>query len=66
MALIGPEHPDYLELFYAGFGSGGSYPARLIKDPQKVAVKESSTPPPVQGPSSPSHEHQEDPRSDKS
>jgi hypothetical protein len=33
MAVIGPEHPDYLELFYAAFESGGSYPARLIKTP---------------------------------
>jgi hypothetical protein len=33
MPSIGPEHPDYLELFYAGFGSGGSYPARLVKNP---------------------------------
>jgi hypothetical protein len=62
MPSIGPEHPDYLELFYAGFGSGGSYPARLIKHPDSVSPEQLQAP----DQSSPSHEHQEDPRSDKS
>ena len=28
MALIGPEHPDYLEMFYKGFGAGQSFTGR--------------------------------------
>jgi hypothetical protein len=57
---IGPEHPDYQALFDSAFSAGMSFPARLIKNPQKVAVKESPMPQTAPDPSSPSHEHQED------
>jgi hypothetical protein len=53
---IGPEHPDYLELFYAAFESGGSYPARLIKT---HVTADSESPEPQPQPVSPSDEHQE-------
>ena len=46
MSLIGPEDPEYLEMFAASFGAGQSYPARLVK----------KYPPLVPGPESPEQE----------
>ena len=64
--LIGPEHPRYVELFYGTFGAGQSYPARLVKNPPPAPDLTPLGRQPVRCPPSPSHEHQEDPRSDKS
>jgi hypothetical protein len=58
--LVGPEDPEYEALFDAAFSAGMSYPARLIKNPQKVAVKDSSTPHQAPDPSSPCPEHPAD------
>ena len=35
--LIGPENPRYQELFDASFSAGASFPARLIKNPARIA-----------------------------
>ena len=65
--MIGREHPRYLELFEKAFSAGASFPARLIKNPQKVAVKqkvaekEPSAPQPAPDQPSPSGAHQADP-----
>ena len=58
--LIGPEHPDYLELFYGAFGAGQSYPARLVTRPDPESAEQE------QDPEHPSDEHQRDIQPDKS
>ena len=47
--MIGPEHPDYLKMFYKGFGAGQSFTGRQAErfaaNPPRSQEQDSAQPP---------------------